>query len=68
MKVTIVGAGNVGASCAEYIAQKEIASKVVLLDIKDGFACGFHLNILNNYFFNQLFLKSHKRLSLLTLT
>ena len=29
MKVTIVGAGNVGASCAEYIAQKQIASKVV---------------------------------------
>jgi len=36
MKVTIVGAGNVGASCAEYIAQKRIASKVVLLDIKEG--------------------------------
>ena len=38
MKVTIVGAGNVGAYCAEYIAQKQIASKVVLLDIKEGFA------------------------------
>ena len=36
MKVTVVGAGNVGASCAEYIAQKRIASKVVLLDIKEG--------------------------------
>ena len=34
MKVTIVGAGNVGASCAEYIAIKSIASEVVLLDIK----------------------------------
>ena len=34
MKVTIVGAGNVGASCAEYIAIKRIASQVVLLDIK----------------------------------
>ena len=32
MKVTIVGAGNVGATCAEYIAQKRIASKVVLLE------------------------------------
>ena len=38
MKVTIVGAGNVGASCAEYIAIKRIASEVVLLDIKEGFA------------------------------
>ena len=45
MKVTIVGAGNVGASCAEYIAQKEIASKVVLLDIKDGFAEGKALDL-----------------------
>ena len=38
MKVTVVGAGNVGASCAEYIAIKRIASEVVLLDIKEGFA------------------------------
>ena len=40
MKVTVVGAGNVGASCAEYIAIKSIASEVVLLDIKEGFAEG----------------------------
>ena len=46
MKVTIVGAGNVGASCAEYIAQKQIASKVVLLDIKEGFAEGKALDLL----------------------
>ncbi|MDA9843893.1 malate dehydrogenase [Flavobacteriaceae bacterium] len=45
MKVTIVGAGNVGASCAEYIAQKRIASKVVLLDIKEGFAEGKALDL-----------------------
>ena len=45
MKVTIVGAGNVGASCAEYIAQKQIASKVVLLDIKEGFAEGKALDL-----------------------
>lgn len=45
MKVTIVGAGNVGASCAEYIAQKRIASKVVLLDIKDGLAEGKALDL-----------------------
>ena len=40
MKVTIVGAGAVGASCAEYIAIKNFASEVVLLDIKEGFAEG----------------------------
>ena len=45
MKVTIVGAGNVGASCAEYIAQKRIASKVVLLDIKEGIAKGKALDL-----------------------
>jgi malate dehydrogenase len=45
MKDTIVGAGNVGASCAEYIAQKQIASKVVLLDIKEGFAEGKALDL-----------------------
>ena len=35
MKVTVVGAGAVGASCAEYIAIKDFASEVVLVDIKD---------------------------------
>ena len=45
MKVTIVGAGNVGASCAEYIAQKRIASKVILLDIKEGVAEGKALDL-----------------------
>ena len=43
MKVTIVGAGNVGASCAEYILIKQIAKEVILLDIKDGFAEGLSL-------------------------
>ena len=46
MKVTIVGAGNVGASCAEYIAIKSIASEVLLLDIKDGFAEGKALDLM----------------------
>ena len=46
MKVTIVGAGNVGASCAEYIAIKEVASKIVLLDIKKGFAEGKALDLM----------------------
>ena len=45
MKVTVIGAGNVGASCAEYISQKEIASKVVILDIKEGFAEGKALDL-----------------------
>ncbi len=40
MKVTVVGAGNVGASVAEYVAMKELADEVVLLDIKEGFAEG----------------------------
>jgi len=46
VKVTIVGAGNVGASCAEYIAIKSIASEVLLLDIKDGFAEGKALDLM----------------------
>ena len=46
MRVTVVGAGNVGASCAEYIAIKSIASEVVLLDIKEGFAEGKALDLM----------------------
>ncbi len=46
MKATIVGAGNVGASCAEYIAIKSIASELVLLDIKEGFAEGKALDLM----------------------
>ena len=45
MKVTVIGAGNVGASCAEYIAIKKIASEVVLLDIREGFAEGKALDL-----------------------
>lgn len=40
MKVSVIGAGNVGASCAEYIAINRIASEVVILDIKPNFAEG----------------------------
>ncbi len=40
MKITIVGAGAVGATCADNIARKELAEEVVLLDIKEGFAEG----------------------------
>ena len=46
MKVTIVGAGNVGATCADAIATKHIASEVVLLDIKEGFAEGKALDMM----------------------
>jgi len=46
MKVTIVGAGSVGSSCAEYIAIKDIADKIVLLDIKEGFAEGKSLDLM----------------------
>ena len=46
MKVTVVGAGAVGASCAEYIAIKDFASEVVLLDIKEGFAEGKAMDLM----------------------
>lgn len=46
MKVTIVGAGAVGASCAEYIAIKDFASEVVILDIKEGFAEGKAMDLM----------------------
>jgi len=45
MKVTVVGAGNVGATCANVIAQKELANEVVLIDIKEGVAEGKALDI-----------------------
>lgn len=46
MKVTIVGAGAVGASCAEYTAIKNFASEVVLVDIKEGFAEGKAMDLM----------------------
>ena len=45
MKVTVVGAGNVGATCANVIAHKELANEVVLIDIKEGLAEGKGLDI-----------------------
>ena len=45
MKVSIIGAGNVGSSCAEYISLKSIASEVVLIDIKEGLAEGKALDL-----------------------
>jgi malate dehydrogenase len=46
MKVTVVGAGAVGASCAEYIAIKDFASEVVLVDIKEGYAEGKAMDLM----------------------
>jgi malate dehydrogenase len=46
MKVTIVGAGNVGATCADVMAYRGIASEIVLLDIREGFAEGKALDIM----------------------
>ena len=45
MKITVVGAGNVGATCADVLAHKDAAHEVVLLDIKDGLAEGKALDI-----------------------
>ena len=45
MKVTVVGAGNVGATCADVLAEREVANEIVLVDIKEGFAEGKALDI-----------------------
>jgi len=45
MKVTVVGAGNVGATCADVLAYREIANEVILVDIKEGVAEGKALDI-----------------------
>ena len=45
MKITVVGAGNVGATCANVIAHNELANEVILLDIKEGIAEGKSLDI-----------------------
>ena len=45
MKITVVGAGNVGATCADVLAYREVANEVILLDIKEGVAEGKALDI-----------------------
>lgn len=45
MKISVIGAGNVGASVAEYAAIKELADEIVLLDIKENFAEGKAMDI-----------------------
>ena len=53
MKVTVVGAGAVGASCAEYIAIKNFASEVVMVDIKEGFAEGKAMDLMQTASLNS---------------
>tara|TARA_B100000959_G_scaffold272780_1_gene322528 strand:+ start:1585 stop:2511 length:927 start_codon:yes stop_codon:yes gene_type:complete len=53
MKITIVGAGAVGASCAEYIAMKNFVLEVVLLDIKEGFAEGKAMDLMQTASLNN---------------
>ena len=53
MKISIIGAGAVGASCAEYIAIKNFASEVVLLDIKEGFAEGKSMDLMQTASLNN---------------
>jgi len=44
-KVSVIGAGNVGATCADVLASREVANEVVLVDIKENFAEGKALDI-----------------------
>ena len=53
MKVTVVGAGAVGASCAEYIAIKNFASEVVIVDIKENFAEGKAMDLMQTASLND---------------
>lgn len=53
MKVTVVGAGAVGASCAEYIAIKNFVAEVVLVDIKEGFAEGKAMDLMQTASLNN---------------
>lgn len=52
-KVTVVGAGNVGATCADVLAYREIAEEIVLIDIKEGIAEGKALDIWQKAPINQ---------------
>ena len=53
MKISVIGAGAVGASCAEYIAIKNFASQVVLLDIKENFAEGKAMDLMQTASLNN---------------
>ncbi|TCN70168.1 lactate/malate dehydrogenase family protein [Acetobacteroides hydrogenigenes] len=45
MKITVVGAGNVGATCAHEIARKDLCNEVVLVDVREGVAQGKALDM-----------------------
>ena len=53
MKITVIGAGNVGATCADVLAYREIANQIVLVDIKEGLAEGKALDIWQKAPINQ---------------
>lgn len=53
MKITVVGAGNVGATCADVLAYREVANEIVLVDIKEGLAEGKALDIWQKAPINQ---------------
>ena len=46
MKISVIGAGAVGASCAEYIAIKNFASEVIILDVKENYAEGKAMDLM----------------------
>ena len=46
MKITVIGAGAVGATCAEYIAMRNFTSEVILVDIKEGLAEGKAMDLM----------------------
>ena len=52
-EITVVGAGAVGASCAEYIAIKNFASEVVLVDIKENYAEGKAMDLMQTSSLNS---------------
>ena len=57
MKVTIVGAGNVGATCADVLAYKEVSNEIILVDIKEGLSEGKSLDIFKNHQLIYMILK-----------
>ncbi len=48
MKITVVGAGAVGATCADNIARRKLAEELILLDIKEGLAEGKAIDMMQN--------------------
>lgn len=57
MKVSIIGAGNVGASCADYLAQRNFLSELVLLDIKENYAEGKAMDLNQTAVYNHFYTK-----------